>query len=170
MRAVPFLAVLAAIAVASCTAPKPPATPVANPPAPVPRLTPAAPSQTDWRDRPLTTGSWSYTREAAGSAASYGSPGAPVFVLRCDPAQHVVTLSRPTVGGSEMTVQTSYSSRTIPAASAGGVALVASLAARDPTLDQMAFSRGRFSLASPGLPTLYLPAWAEPARVIEDCR
>ena len=44
------------------------------------------------------------------------------------------------------------------------------LAVRDPLLDAMAFSRGRFMLEVAGFPALYLPAWAEVGRVIEDCR
>ena len=37
-------------------------------------------------------------------------------------------------------------------------------------LDAMAFSRGRFAIDVNGLPSLYLPAWPEVGRVIEDCR
>jgi hypothetical protein len=48
--------------------------------------------------------------------------------------------------------------------------LVVVLTARDPLLDAMAFSRGRFALEAAGLETLYLPAWPELSRVIEDCR
>lgn len=44
------------------------------------------------------------------------------------------------------------------------------LPARSPTLDEMAFSRGRFAVDVNGLPTLVFPAWAEVGRVIEDCR
>jgi len=44
------------------------------------------------------------------------------------------------------------------------------LSARDPLLDAIAFSRGRFALEAAGLETLYLPAWPELSRVIEDCR
>ena len=44
------------------------------------------------------------------------------------------------------------------------------LAPDDPLLDAMAITKGRFAVAAPGEPTLYLPAWAEVSRVIEDCR
>lgn len=46
----------------------------------------------------------------------------------------------------------------------------ASVAATDPILDAMALSKGRFAVETPGIITLYLPAWAEVSRVIEDCR
>ena len=41
---------------------------------------------------------------------------------------------------------------------------------RDPLLDAMAFSRGRFMVEMGGAQTLVLPAWSELGRVIEDCR
>ncbi len=42
--------------------------------------------------------------------------------------------------------------------------------AGDPLLDAMALSKGRFAVETQGMPTLYLPSWAEVTRVIEDCR
>ncbi|MGE5953581.1 MAG: hypothetical protein ACM308_08200 [Qipengyuania vulgaris] len=44
------------------------------------------------------------------------------------------------------------------------------MAPKSPLLDAMALTKGRFAVETPGLPTLYLPAWAEVTRVIEDCR
>jgi len=44
------------------------------------------------------------------------------------------------------------------------------LNASDRLLDEMLFSRGRIGVTSPGLPSLAIPAWAEPARAVEDCR
>ena len=49
-------------------------------------------------------------------------------------------------------------------------AIAASAGARDPRLDQIAFSRGRFLVDVAGQSRLVLPAWPEVARVIEDCR
>lgn len=71
-----------------------------------------------------------------------------------------------------MTVVTTSDTRPLSAdpAPQGQPQLVATLAAHDPLLDSMAFSRGRFVIEVNGLPTLYLPAWAEVGRVIEDCR
>jgi len=37
-------------------------------------------------------------------------------------------------------------------------------------LDAMALARGRFAVEVAGYPALYLPNWAEVARVVEDCR
>jgi len=49
-------------------------------------------------------------------------------------------------------------------------ATTATLAASDPLLDEIVFSRGRFMVHVDGLPDLILPSWPEPAHVIEDCR
>jgi hypothetical protein len=51
---------------------------------------------------------------------------------------------------------------------AGGVR--AELAASDPLLDAMAFTKGRFAVETAGQETLYVPAYPEISRVIEDCR
>ncbi len=49
-------------------------------------------------------------------------------------------------------------------------ALVAARAASDGVLDQMAYSRGKIGVEAQGAAPLGLPAWAEIARVVEDCR
>jgi hypothetical protein len=52
--------------------------------------------------------------------------------------------------------------------------LATELAARDPLLDAMAFSRGRIAVTvggvAGGAEALVMPAWPEAARTIEDCR
>jgi len=159
------LAVALPLAVAACTtAPAPP--PRIAAPAPVPVIAPPPPVETDWRDRPYTRGSWHY----ADRAASYGPDGAqPLLVMRCDPAARTITLS---VAGSvtSLTLRTSYAERTLPAQPGPDGRSLIAFAAPDPALDQIAFSRGRFSLSGPGLAEIDIPAWAEPSRVIEDCR
>ena len=44
------------------------------------------------------------------------------------------------------------------------------ISARDPLLDAMAFSKGRFAALVSGGPGYYLPAWPEVTRVVEECR
>lgn len=44
------------------------------------------------------------------------------------------------------------------------------LEARDPLLDAMAFSNGRFAINAASERALVVPAWPEITRVIEDCR
>lgn len=148
------------LALAACapTAAPPPAR-VAAPP-PVPTVVPPTPLEGDWRDIPLTPGTWRYRQDGDATVAAYGPAGQPaLFALRCERAKHQLRLERTGFAGP-LTVRTSYGERVL-----GPL-----LAANDPALDQIAFSRGRFSVAAPGQPILFLPAWAEPSRVIEDCR
>ncbi len=164
MRRSTFLLALL-LPLAACTT-KPPPPPPAPPPAPPPP--PPPPVIEDWRDRAETPGNWTYARDAAATSARFGLT-APLFVIRCDIASHLVSLTR--IGGTAaaMRVETSYSAIDWPAqATSDGT--VVSLPARDPFLDKIAFSRGRFTVAVAGLPELIMPAWAEPARVFEDCR
>lgn len=95
-------------------------------------------------------------------------------MLACNRASGTVSLIRS--GASPvplpMSIVTSSKIRALSAEPApqGQPQLTATLRAADPLLDAMAFSRGRFAVEVNGLPTLYLPAWAEVGRVIEDCR
>jgi hypothetical protein len=76
-----------------------------------------------------------------------------------------------TTSGNMMTVRTSYSARNLPLSIAGQPPQpFAAVAANDRLLDAMVFSRGRFTVEVPGTPMLVIPAWPEPARVVEDCR
>lgn len=115
-------------------------------------LPPVGPDAADWRDGPLTPGDWSY---ADGEARYAG------FSLRCDPARRAIVLSRAGAAGP-LRLRTTYGEHVL----APGTALPAD----DPRLDEMAFSRGRFAIEAAGAVTLVLPAWPEPARVVEDCR
>jgi len=161
-RATPLTA---ALALAGCATVVPPAKAPPAPPAAAPKPTPApvARPSTDWRDIPETPGRWAYSRDASGTAATFTETGGVAdFVLHCDLAPHTVTLTRPGATGA-ITLTTSYSAMTWPASPVR-------LNAADPVLDKIAFTRGRFTVESPGTTKLVLPAWAEPARVIEDCR
>jgi hypothetical protein len=48
--------------------------------------------------------------------------------------------------------------------------LAVDIAAADPILDAMAFSRGRVLVEMEGQQPIILPSWAEIARIVEDCR
>jgi hypothetical protein len=91
------------------------------------------------------------------------------FVMRCDPAARTVRLERIAAAPpTAMIVRTQTLSRTLASSQPGQLA--AALPARDPLLDAMAFSKGRFAVEAAGLPTLYIPSWTEVSRVVEDCR
>jgi len=157
--------VLPLLAAACTTAPRP--VPQVTAPPPTPVVVPPKPVvPTDWRDRPYSPGAWHY----ADHVASYGPDGArPLLTMRCDPARRLVVLS---VAGNTtlLTIRTSYAQRDWPARANPDGDSEASFAPSDPQLDQIAFSRGRFSVSGPNLPEIDIPAWAEPSRVIEDCR
>jgi hypothetical protein len=126
---------------------------------PAPAPLPAA----DWRAAPLAQGSWTWRSVPGGSEALFGGVGGAQLSLRCNLATRTVTLVRSgAVPGSVLTVRTSNLERSLPPS--------ATLGARDPLLDAIAFSRGRFAVEGGGAVRLVVPAWPEAARSIEDCR
>ena len=162
--------------VAGCSSP-PPSTPVrAATPLPVrprpPVPTPAAVGA-DWRDWPVTPGTWSYRQDARGSIALFGTTGGnAVLTLRCDRAPHSIYLSRAGSAAAPLTVRTTTLTRLVAVRPTGGdpTYAAAAFSSGDPLLDAMGFSRGRFVIEQQGVPPLVVPAWAEVERVVEDCR
>lgn len=159
-------------------APSPPPLPAARPTVIVPAAPPPAPAppanRGDWRDWPLTPGDWVYRQDVRGSIALFGRPGEDAEVtLRCDRQAGMLYLSRRGgTGASTTTVRTTSAVRVLAMRPTGGTPpyLAAALAVRDPLVDAMGFSRGRFVVEQADLPTLIVPAWAEILRVAEDCR
>lgn len=174
-----FLASTALFALASCSAPgvvpqpAPPA-PLPTPtPAPAPRPSPAPTLGADWRDWPVTAGTWAYRQDQRGSIALYGRAGAEAdLTLRCDRARGRLYLSRAGEGISTLTVRTSTDRKDLAVLPTGGTPayVAAELAPRDPLIDSIGFSRGRFVVQAAGAADLVLPAWPEILRVAEDCR
>lgn len=171
-RSAPLWACMAAaVLLVSCAPrPAPPAPP--PPPAPAPRPTPASPPPpppADWRDAALSAGDWSFRSDGAVSTASFGPAGAASFVVRCDTGRQVNLIRADASGAGPLVVRTTFGERSL-AASSGAAGIAATLAASDPLLDEIMFSRGRFLVRTQGNADLIVPAWPEPARVIEDCR
>jgi len=140
-------------------------------PMPPPPAPPLPPAPRDWADLPLTPGGWTYAGDGGStSSATFGSPGSPAFRLYCEGPTRSVFLQRFGVAASRtMAVRTSFGARNL-AIDPGAQLATATLTARDPFLDNLMFSRGRFSVEVTGLAMLVIPSWAEPARVVEDCR
>ncbi len=163
------------MALAACsTEREPPPQPAPRPqarPAPAPPPAPS-PAPVGWADLPLTPGSWTYEGPGSTSSATFGTPGAPQFRIYCEGPTRSVFLQRyGAYTGRTMSIRTSFGARSLAFAPEPTPQLgTATLTARDPFLDDVAFSRGRVSVEVAGTPTLVMPAWAEPARVIEDCR
>jgi len=170
------LAALPLLAVAGCVsapAPMPAPAPPSPRPAPPPPVAAAPPAPADWRDAPQTPGTWRWRMEGDRSLAEYALyAGTPLARLTCDPLTQTTILWRnwPVTGPIPLTVTTTGTRRMFTASPDGGSGTQVSLPAYDRLLDAIAFSRGRFMLEIPGAPTLYLPAWPELSRVIEDCR
>lgn len=169
-----YISLVALLALSACVAPSAPPAPkaVSAPPpvavAPPPRLT------GDWNDWPFTPGNWTYRRDGRTSVAQFGTPGRNATVnFRCDAQSRRVTLSREvSAPGTRMVIRTSSMTKIMAATAsdANPAYLAADIAASDPILDAMAFSRGRVLVEMEGQQPVILPSWAEIARIVEDCR
>ena len=165
-------AAMACAVVAACVPPPAP-TPAPTPaPAPAPAPRPVVPTPSpvptfsSWMDAPLTPGDWTY----AGGLARFGEH----LIMRCDRPAGVVEIGRAGTSAlpAQMIVRAEAMERGVaaqPSESDPGWVL-ARVPARDPLLDAMAFSKGRFAVELAGLPALHVPSYPEVTRVIEDCR
>ena len=136
-------------------------------------LSAQAPAQIDLDSNSPIAGAWSFHRAAGGSYAAFlDATARQRFIVRCNRAARTVSLVRTAVPAAAPTIAvwTTTMNRSLPARFDATRTLTADVAATDPILDAIAFSRGRFATAASGAPLLALPTWPEPARVIEDCR
>jgi len=152
---------------------------VAEPtPAPQPAPTPTAPPEPvyeNYLDAPQTPGTWTYLDESDESLALFGENSrAPIFMVRC--GDGVVSLGRvtsePQTGARVMNVKAETGTRQLEAGPVDEmpIILAANLSPNDTLLDAIAITKGRFMVDVEGEKPLYLPAWVEVSRVIEDCR
>jgi len=122
--------------------------------------------------QPLS-GSWGYRAIAGGTEAAFVDPAAARrLVIRCNRAARTVSIIRTGVPAatSTLSVWTTSLSRSVPARFLATGELYGDVAATDPLLDAIAFSRGRFATGAAGAPLAAVPDSPEVARVIEDCR
>ncbi len=178
MRFIPLLA--ASVALASCSNVVPPApAPAPPPPRPVPTPAPAPvpapppPASSDWRDWPASPGNWTWRQEGQGTIALFGlRADQPELSLRCDRATRQIQIARRGETSGPVTIRTSTTARAFTARPTPGSQpyMAVTLAANDPILDAMGYSRGRFVMEMPPLAPLVVPTWAEVQRVVEDCR
>ena len=152
-----MLVVAGCAAIPTPEAPPPAPQPVAPAPTPAPLPAPTA----GWEDRAIDRGAWRY--DAASRTAAFVPAGRtnPLLTMACSG------------GGIRLT---SALSGNISLRTSAGTDQIrfdggsANLPSRDPRLDRIAFSRGRFALETPGGGALTLPVQSEIGRVIEDCR
>jgi len=155
--AVPLLLAIAGCAAVPTPAPPPRPAPVAAAPTPAPLPTPTR----GWEERALDNGAWRY--DAGSRAAAFVPTGSanPLLTMACSGGN--IRLTSALTGA----VSLRTSAGTDQIRFDGGSA---TLPNRDPRLDRIAFSRGRFALETPGGGALTLPVQSEIGRVIEDCR
>ena len=119
------------------------------------------------------SGNWTFAQTPGGSEATFANTSAlPQLTIQCARALRRITISRPgSAAAPFLNVWTSTQSRQLPATFNPLTNRIgADLPAFDTLFDGIAFSRGRFAVSVSGSPALVVPAWAEPARVVEDCR
>lgn len=132
----------------------------------------SAPAAVDLDAVQAAVGNWSYRPIAGGSEADFVDGGGHVrLTVRCNRASRAVSLVRTgiTAAAPALMITTTYGARSLAASLAGGN-LTAAVAANDPLLDDIAFTRGKWAIASSGAGALIVPSWAEAPRVFEDCR
>ncbi len=137
---------------------------------------PSEPTTSDaYLDAPQSPGTWTYVEEPGETLALFGeAEQMEGFLMRCgDGAVSLAVMTgEPQEEARAMQVTTETVTAQLVAAPVPSRKriLAADLAPGDPLLDAMAITKGRFAIEVEGLQPLYLPAWAEVTRVIEDCR
>ncbi len=173
------LILLPLLALAACVPSKPQPVPQPKPqpvPPPVVVEQPKPPVRPagEWIDWPIEPGTWVYRSDARGSLALFGPAGAnATLTLRCDKGRGRIYLSvAGTAQSGSFLIWTSSTMKAFEPMQASGEPpyVAADIAPRDPILDAIAFSRGRFAIEVGGLRPMAIPNWAEIGRVVEDCR
>jgi len=160
----------------SCVPQEPAADPAPSPQPPVtPAPAPAPAAQQDkWTEWDITPGDWAYRSDSRGSIALFGPAGGEAIVtLRCDTARQRIYLTRRSNQRSgNFTIRTSAKLKTAGAVTTAGTPpyLAIEMMPRDPILDAISYSRGRFAIEATGERGLAIPVYPEISRVIEDCR
>ncbi|MEM6909599.1 MAG: hypothetical protein AAF494_13070 [Pseudomonadota bacterium] len=157
---------------ASITQPVP--APAQSQPAPPPPPL-AEPTYANYLDAPASPGTWRYEDEPGENLALFGATkGQPIFLLRCAEGKFAIgrVTDQPQSSARAMSVTTETGSRQLTAEPVPGRTriLAAYIPPDDELLDAMAITKGRIAIQVEGERTLYVPAWAEISRVIEDCR
>jgi hypothetical protein len=119
------------------------------------------------------SGQWVYSSSSQGSSAVFSDESSrPQLTIRCTRLSRQVTIAKPATAGSPtLNIWTATQVRSLPASfDAATQQLSVSLGAFDPSLDAIAYSRGRLGIGVAGAAPLVVPSWADVARVVEDCR
>lgn len=146
-----------------------------EPSAPAPQA--SQPEDLGWMDEQQTPGDWRYVADRTETAALFGTgedEGGVELIIACEILSSRISISRigDPEGETSMIIRTETQTGALLAEPAVSFAplLLAHLDARDPLLDAIAFSKGRFAVEVGGTEPIYVPAYPEITRVIEDCR
>ena len=118
-------------------------------------------------------GAWAYTATGDGSEATFTNGSAAVqLTVHCTRATRRISIAKAAIAAAPLlNVWTSSLTRSVPSAFNPATGkLTIDLTNYDPLLDALATSRGHVGFSVGSEPALVVPAWAEAARVIEDCR
>lgn len=118
-------------------------------------------------------GNWTYAATPEGSDAIFANAsGSPQLFVHCTKATRRVSISKPAnTAAPTISIWTSSLTRSVPSSFNPATArLTIDLSNYDAILDAIATSRGRIGFSVGNESALVLPAWAEAAHVIEDCR
>jgi hypothetical protein len=132
-----------------------------------------APAVPDLATATPIAGNWSYSATGGGSEATFANAGGfPQVIVHCSRATRRVSIAKPATSAADsIDVWTSSQTRKLPASFNPGTGrLTVELDATDALLDALSNSRGRLGFTVSQQPPLVVPAWAEVARVVEDCR
>lgn len=172
-------AIALSFGLAACvSAPAPVPPPVVRPaltPTPTPPRVVQEPRYDNFLDAPQTPGVWEYQISGSGPVAIFITANrSDEFVMACDRQRSQIDLFRSGTAASPraMIIRTETAARQMQVVQVEDTNsyLTTDIAANDPLLDAMALTKGRFAVEVEGERTLYLPAWVEVTRVIEDCR
>jgi hypothetical protein len=132
-----------------------------------------APAVPDLATATPIAGNWSYAATTDGSEATFANAGGfPQLTVHCSRATRRVSIAKPASAAAPyLAVWTSSQTRSVPASFNPATGrLTIDLDANDSLLDALSNSRGRLGFTVSTEASLVVPAWAEVARVVEDCR
>jgi hypothetical protein len=124
-----------------------------------------APPRQPWDMRDFNIGEWRY--DPASRTAAFMAGEARLLALSCSSPGSLIIQASLGTGDRAQRVDLSTSFGVDALAMTGDRI---TMAADDPRLDRIAFSRGRFALDAANGSSLTIPVHSEIGRVIEDCR
>jgi hypothetical protein len=134
----------------------------------------SSPAQTtiDLSTATPVAGTWTYTATSDGSEAVFSNATSPQLWVHCTKATRRVSIAKAaTAAAPLLSVWTSSMTKDVPSSfnpATGRLSI--EFANYDPLLDAISSSRGRIGFTVGTEAPLVVPAWAEAAHVIEDCR